>query len=241
MGLSSGAAAYRVAFELSPIILVGGIAQNFPGQIFPIVFLTQSIDFVAGILGGANIDLDNFFAQFEPLSGTTLISQQIGEYPFANQNVAANAVIFDPLQVSFRMTTLVRGDDGYALKLATMTSVQAALSAHNQSGGVYLLITPSFIYQNCVMLRMHDVTAGQSAQRQTAWQMDFRQPLLTLQSAFAAQNSLMSQITSGAMIPGQPAWSGAQAVGGPLSLATPAFAPVASGTNLQLTGSGGAF
>jgi hypothetical protein len=117
-----------------------------------------------------------------------------------------------------------------------MTTLQASLSAHNQAGGTYLLITPSFIYQNCVMLRMHDVTAGQSAQVQTAWQMDFRQPLLTLQSALAAQNSLMSQITNGTMVAGQPAWSGAQAISNPLSLAAPDFASVNSGTQSQYTG-----
>jgi len=236
MGLSAGAASYRIAFELSPIILVNGIAQNFPGQILPIMFITQALDFASGILGGADIDLESFFARFVPLPGSTLISQQLGEYPFANQNVAANAVIFDPLNISFRMICPAFGDGSYALKLATMTTLQASLSAHNQAGGTYLLITPSFIYQDCVMLRMHDVTAGQSAQVQTAWQMDFRQPLLTLQSALAAQNSLMSQITNGTMVAGQPAWSGAQAVSNPLSLAAPDFASVNSGTQSQYTG-----
>jgi hypothetical protein len=39
---------YKLGFEISPIILQNGIAQNMPGNILPIVLLTQPASFVNG-------------------------------------------------------------------------------------------------------------------------------------------------------------------------------------------------
>ena len=44
---------YKLGFEISPVILCGGIAQAIPGGMLPIVALTQSASFVTGLLGGA--------------------------------------------------------------------------------------------------------------------------------------------------------------------------------------------
>ncbi len=231
MSISAGMAAFRLSFQLSPIIFTGGIAAAMPGGMIPIVLITQSLSFAQGILSGAeDIDLDNFFANFTPLPGSTLIDQQIGKYPFANQQIAANAVIRQPLVISMRMICPARGEAGYAVKLATMIALQAAFQLHNASGGTYTIATPSFFYTNCVMLGVRDTSNNASEQVQNTYQIDFEQPLLTLQDAQNAQNNLMSQLTNGTPFSGPPAWSGLPpTVGNPASLAAIPTVPASTG------------
>lgn len=230
MSISPGLAAYKLAFQLSPIILTGGAAGLIPGGMLPIISLTEAVNFTTGLLSGGDLpDLDSFFANFQPIPGSTIIDNQVGEYPFANQRVAGNAIISQPLVVSLRMICPVRNPLGYAAKLATMMSLQATLASHNNSGGTYTIATPSYFYTNCIMTGMKDVTGGESKQAQIVWQLDFRQPLLTLEEAAQAQNSLMSKISSGTAIDGQPTWSGlGPTVGLPPSLAAPSLIPAAS-------------
>jgi len=230
MSFSLGQSAFQLAYELSPIILTNGIATNIPGQMLPIISITEAANFVAGILSGADITLDNFFAHFRPLPGATLISQDVAHYPFANQAVAANAVITKPLRISMLMVCPVRNLLGYPLKLATMTALQYALAQHNASGGTYTVITPSYYYTNCLMTEMTETgDNGSSKQTQVSWKLDFEQPLLTQQSVQAAQNSLMSKLTNGTQINGQPAYSGLSNASAQLpSLATPSVVPAAS-------------
>ena len=249
MSISSGEAVFKLSFELSPVIFTGGIASAIPGGMLPIILITQSLSFVQGILSGAgDLDLDDYFAHFKPLPGSTLIDQQIGKYPFANQAVAANAVIRQPLAISMRMICPARGPAGYAVKLATMSALQAVIAQHNVSGGTYTVATPAYFYTNCVMTGMRDTSDSSSAQAQNTYQMDFEQPLLTLQEAQQAQNNLMSQITGGTPIGGNPpAWSGiAPTVGipsslGAISLIPGATNPAGTQTAAPLIGAGGAF
>jgi hypothetical protein len=229
--MSLGYSAFKLSFQISPIILTGGLAQSITGGMLPIISITEALNFVDGLLSGASDldNLDNFFAQFVPVTGGSLIDNQVGEYPFANQAVAANAIIAQPLKISMRMICPVREAFGYAAKLATIEALQAALAQHNSMGGTYTVATPSFLFTNCIMTGMRDASNGDSAQAQNAWQLDFVQPLLTLQAAQQAQNSLMSQISSGAAINGQPAWSGLPpTVGAPPSLAAPSVIPAAA-------------
>lgn len=194
--------------------------------------ITQALSFVDGLLSGGDdlTDLDDFFAHFVPVPGSTLADQQIGKYPFANQTVAANAVIAQPLNISLRMICPARDESGYALKLATMQALQATVTAHNASGGTYIVATPSHFYTNLVFLRLYDVARGDDVQVQNTYQWDFEAPLLTLQAAQQAQNNLMSQITNGTAITGAPAWSGlGPTVGNPLSIAAPSVVPAATG------------
>jgi hypothetical protein len=224
--------AWKLAFQLSPIVLTNGIAQNIPGGMLPIIAITEAINFVDGLLSGPeNITLDNFFASYQPLPGSTLIDQDIAHYPFANQAVAANAVITKPLAISMLMICPVRLPGGYPLKTATFLALQAALSQHNNSGGTYTIATPAQFYTNCLLMKMSDVTPGDSAQPQTHWQLDFEKPLLTEDQAQQAQNSLMNKISSGTQINGPLAWSGlGPTVGLPPSLATPGLIPAATST-----------
>jgi hypothetical protein len=247
MGISAGLAAFKLSFTLSPIIFQGGIAQNIPGGMLPVVAITQALSFVDGLLSGGDelTDLDDFFASFIPIAGASLLEQQIGKYPFANQAVAANAVIAQPTNISLRMICPVKDPSGYAAKLATMMALQAVIKQHNASGGTYIVATPSFLYTNAVFLRLVDVSGSDDAQAQNTWQWDFELPLLTLQDAQNAQNNLMSMISGGVPISGAPAWSGlGPAVGNPGSIAAPAVvpsaqAPVGSGVASPLIGANG--
>jgi hypothetical protein len=230
MSISPGGAAFKLTYELSPIILTGGIASFIPGGMLPIISITEPLNFVDGILsGGGDLDLDDFFAHFVPLPGSGLVSQELGEYPFANQAVAANAVIRKPLTISLRMICPVK-DTGWSIKLATMTALKTTLNLHNASGGTYTVATPSYFYVNCILMDLRDVSAENSRQPQNTYQWDFRQPLLTLDDAISAQNNLMSIITAGTPISGVPAWSGlSPTVGIPPSLGAIGTLPAASG------------
>lgn len=227
--MTPGLAAYKLAFQLSPILLTGGLAGDIPGGVLPIIAITEAAHFVSGLLSGAeNIELDDFFAHFEPLPGSTLVDQQIGSYPFANQAVAANATISQPLTLSMRMICPARDTLGYATKLVTMIALKTALDQHNLQGGTYTVVTPSGFYTNGILLGLRDTSNEHSHQVQNTYQWDFTFPLLTLNTAQQVQNSLMQKLSSGTQVSGQPAWSGLDAtVGAPNSLAGPSLIPSA--------------
>lgn len=180
---------YDSAFQISPIYLVGGIAVQYPGGLMPITNLygqRASTDNLGGV-----------FARYVPLPSSTLISNAVGSYPFANQQVAANAIIEQPLTVSMLMIAPVNTPGGYATKQSYFLSLQKALWLHNTSGGLFHVATPAYLYQNMIMTGMTDITHTDGGQMQIEWQLDFVQPLVTLAAATAAQNTLMSKITNG--------------------------------------------
>jgi hypothetical protein len=236
--MSAGRTAFQLGYQISPIILTGGIASLIPGGMLPIIAITQSPSFVLGLLhGNVNIDLDNYFAQFMPVAGATLINNQIGQYPFANQVVAANAIISQPNTVSMRMICPVRNEGGYVSKLTTITALQKTLEQHNASGGTYTVATPSFIYTNCILKLLRDTTPGEGKQMQTEWQFDFEKPLVALDTAQQVINSLLSKVEGQLPINGDPTWSGvATAVGKTLSNAVGSIIPSAGNLLGSLTG-----
>jgi hypothetical protein len=195
-------AQYNLAFQVSPIILQGGIAKS---GLIPIIQLYNQ---VGKLTPGATVD--DFFAQYLPLKGGTLISNAVGMYPFANQTIAANAVIQQPLTISLRMICPVNQPGGYITKLAIVTALQGSLQLHNASGGTYVVATPAFVYPNLIMTGMTDITSEEGVQQQIEWQLDFIAPLLTLAAAAAAQNNFMTTITGGGQIVGTPAWTPGQ-------------------------------
>lgn len=212
---SPGQIAYKLAFEISPIMLTNGVASLIGGML-PLISVTEGINFLTGILSGANISINSFFANFQVLPGTSLIDQQVGTYPFANQNTAANAVIAQPLMVSMLMICPVREPGGYFTKLAILTALRELLATHNNSGGTYTIATPSYLYTDCVMTGMKDVSTGDPKQPQDRWRLDFVQPLVTLQQANQVQNSLMSKLTQS--MPTTGALSGASALSSPFPI-----------------------
>jgi hypothetical protein len=225
---SIGSSAFKLAFEISPIVLVGGI---IPGGILPIVAITQSASFLQGILSGQNpLDLDDHFAHFQPVPGAELISNQIGTYPFANSAVAANAVIRQPINFSMLMIAPAKGAFGFATKLATMIAMKMVLNQHISSGGTFTVITPSFFQTNCLLTNVRDVSPGQTKQTQIEWQFDFTAPLLTINDAQSIMSSLMNKISGGSQIDGAPAWSNASNVVGNADVAiAPSVVPATTG------------
>lgn len=229
--------AFKMAFEISPIILTGGIATALGGAL-PILTLTESTTSLligaasaganplAGLLNtaassfslsGIDSQLDSFFAHYKLMQGSSLVNNQVAMYPFANQQVAANAIIAQPLNLSMLMICPVSGATPWPVKFAVMSALQKSLTQHNSQGGTYSVVTPSYIYTNCIMTGMRDITTDQN-KIQELYQIDFVQPLVTQQAATQALNGLMNTINNGTPIVGQPTWSGGLAVGNPTSL-----------------------
>lgn len=190
--------AYKLAYEKSPIFLTDGIASFVPGNILPLIAITEAVSLAtSAIAGNISLNLDDFYATFWPLPGSTLHENQIGNYPFANQQVAANAIITQPLRVSMRMNCTPRLQGAMVSRIMTATALKLALDNHNLSGGTYSVLTPSYLYQGCILTSFKDITSGDSKHQQTDWQLDFVQPLLSLSAAESVQNSTISKFTNG--------------------------------------------
>lgn len=188
---------FASSFQVCPIFLSGGIAGGISGGLLPITALTQPIPPLALFP-----EPEDFFAQFMPMPGATLIENELGRYPFANQSVAANAIIAQSLRMSMMMECPARQIGSYPQKLTTITSMQAALKQHSAMGGLYTVATPSFFYTNAILMRLSDASTGETKQVQTRWQWDFEIPLVTLAQAQQAQNQQMSKISSGVQTDG---------------------------------------
>ncbi|MFA9204840.1 MAG: hypothetical protein ACEQSH_00130 [Bacteroidia bacterium] len=200
MSGSTGKTAFKLGYQLSPVILSGTsrITSLIPYGLLPIMAITESINFTRGLLNGAEADnTDDFFAHFWPLPGSTLFDSQYGSYPFANGQTAANSAISQPKVISLRMDCPAKGGGAYLAKLATMAALRRTLELHCSSGGTFIVATPSYIYTNCLLMTLRDVSANGGHQAQTQWQWDFQQPLISLDDANSAENTLMSQFTGG--------------------------------------------
>lgn len=236
MAYSAGMIGFKTAYQTSPIVLTGGIAQFMPGGVLPLLALTQGLSFTLGLLAGGNVGVDDYFANFEPLPGSSLIRQKVGVYPFANLAVAGNATITEPLNISLLMTVPASAAGGYLTKSAIMSALQATLAQHNAAGGTFAVATPAYYYTTCILTDLRDVTPAQSKQVQMAYQWDFYIPLLTLESLLSVQNSLLNAITNGLPLQSQDgsAFSSLATVGSPPSGATAAISPATAGTPAAL-------
>lgn len=190
---------YRLGFEISPVILCNGVAEAVPGGMLPIVALTQSASFVTGLIGGAiNLtDLDKYFCHWRPVQGATMVDYDIAKYPFANQTVAANALLAQPLRVSLMMDAPVNENTGAMTKLVTLSALQAVLQAHANLGGTYIVATPSIIYNNCILKTVKDSSTGNDPLPQRSWLWDFEQPLITTTDADRAVTNFLKRIDAG--------------------------------------------
>ncbi|AYL42242.1 hypothetical protein [Citrobacter freundii] len=209
MSLNYLGQAFKLAFEISPILLVDGIAADIPGGVMPIAVLTEGISVADGLLHG---DIGKGpTAAFTPMAGTTLIQQDIGNLNFYNLVTAANSVVNKPNRVLLQMIRpAFTSGGGYATKGMTFAALKLALDMHNQSGGSYTVLTPSFIYTGCLMRQLIDVSgfSEQNKQVQHTWQFEFDQPLLAISQLEAALGNLMSKFETGMPSSGGLSWSG---------------------------------
>ena len=194
---------YKLGFEISPVILCDGIAQSIPGGMLPIVALTQSASYVSGLLGGAiNLtDLDKYFCHWRAAQGSTMVDYDIARYQFANQSIAADALLAQPLRISMLMDAPVNENTGTLTKLVTLSALQVVLQAHANLGGTFTVATPALIYSNCILRTVRDVTGANDPMPQRQWLWDFEQPLITDTAAGRAEkkftNSYLNDIDSG--------------------------------------------
>jgi hypothetical protein len=196
--MSLGSSVYKLTYEKSPIFLNDGIASFIPGGVLPLIAITQAGDIVGQLATGSiSTRLDDFWATFFPMPGAKLHNNQIGNYPFANQKTAANAIIFQPLNISMRMNCSPRLQGSMVTRTMISTALKAALDKHNSLGGTYTVITPSYAYFGCILTGFTDITSGESKHQQTDWQLDFIQPLTSTDEAQQVENSVMSKFTSG--------------------------------------------
>lgn len=211
----------QLSYQVCPIILTGGgVASQVPGGILPMLSLFYATGSALELPYDIS-DLDESFGAFNVLPGGTLILQTIGKYPFANQDVASNAVIREPLTISVIMDAPMRPldhnfpeQDAWQIKQQVMTSLKFTLDAHNNAGGTYTVATPAFMYENLVMTSLTDNSRGNNSLPQNAWRFDFEKPLVALADAQNSYNMLMGKISSG--LPSNGQLSGQQ-VGTPLA------------------------
>ena len=193
---------YNLAFQVSPIIFEGGIAQSIPGGVLPVLQLL-------GLAQSALFSGSGFPYHFLPiLSGTKVINQSVATYPFANNQVASNATVDEAKPISLMMVAPVNTTGGYITKLPMFTALRDSFAQHNAAGGTYTIMMPAYSFTNCIMTGMTDITQN-SKQQQIEWRIDFLKPLVSLASAAKAFNSLMTKIVDGNQI-SSAAWSGVQ-------------------------------
>ena len=195
----------QLSYQVCPIILTGGIAAQVPWSMMPLMSLFNPGGPTLNLPFNIN-DLDDAFGAFNVVPGGQLVLQQIGKYPFANQSVAANAVIREPLTISVLMDTPMRPMNGvspWVLKHTVFTTLKNTLENHNNAGGTYIVATPAYLYENLVLTSLTDVSRAAGTIPQNAWRFDFEKPLVALSDLQGAQNFLTSQLTQGLVTNGQ--------------------------------------
>ena len=199
---------FWTSYQINPIYLVNGAAG---GGLMAISQLLNAAAYSNGYSSPSSAGTSDTFGQFRLLPGGTLIDNELAEYPFANMTTAADAVITRPLVLSLEM--LVPADDKITLsgRLSIMTNLVTTLQSHIAQGGSFNVQTPSYIYQNCLLLNIADTSELDiGSQPQTRWQWNFRQPLITIEAAQAVQNQALAKISAQTQNAGDP--PGSQAV-----------------------------
>lgn len=197
-------AAWQASFQVNPIYLTGGSFSTAPGSIYSLGTLAYAVggEIVSQLTGS-----QPWPGQWIVLPGAAIVKQSVATYPFASQQVAANATVQEPLTLSMLFRAPANELFGYLSKLGIFMALQAALIAHNNAGGTYTVLTPSSIYQNGLLLNVFDATDGETHQEQVDWQFDFFFPLITQQQANASVSRAMSKLSNGQQIIGPPSWS----------------------------------
>jgi hypothetical protein len=211
---TSGYIQWKFQNQISPIILTGGIAESQGGAL-PIVTLiqgstdspnTDSLNADGTTNEGGDPAIDGYFANFTVAPGGKLLSYLAGQYTFANQQVAANAVIQQPTNVSFIMKVPATADYGYSYKQSTLIALASSLQQHINLGGTFTAITPMNIFTYGLLLDLYDVGSSETnPQNELRW--DFYFPLISVAAANTAMNGLMQKLSNGSTISGTPTWT----------------------------------
>jgi hypothetical protein len=204
----------QLLYQLTPIWLQNGIASNITGGYLPILSilnyeiwaalntLTTESQAVQNAVAD-DWNFENAFAIFQPAPGGSLIRQSIAEYPFANLNVAANATLKNPLNISMIMMTPMKEEKAWAMKQSRMSNLKSVLEVHNNLGGTYIVFTPAYIYNNMCIENLTDISTSASPLPQNTWRWDFTAPLVSLQDIYSVESNLIQKLTNGLQTTGQ--------------------------------------
>jgi hypothetical protein len=200
----------QLLYQLTPIWLQNGIASSIPGGAYlPILSILNYEVWAALQIGSGSTvvaddwNFENAFAIFQTAPGGSLVRQSIAEYPFANLNVAANAALRNPLNISMIMMTPMKEESAWAMKQARMSNLKAVLDVHNNLGGTYIVFTPGYIYNNMAMTDLTDVSTAASPLPQNTWRWDFTAPLISMQDIYNVESNLIQKLTAGLQTTGQ--------------------------------------
>lgn len=191
---------YKLAFEVSPILLTGGIAE-LAGGVWPIIAITEGLNIGVNALIGnfSGITEGTPFISYKPNAGGTVMQNTVGMYPFLNQTTAANTLITEPLQIS--LTAYCPTDDTKKPfdRLVKFSTLINALNYHNNNGGLYTILTPSYVYKDCVLTNIVDIQSGSedTHQVQAIWRFDFVKPLISADQSKQVLSNFMSKATGG--------------------------------------------
>ena len=206
---------FQLAYEISPIFFVDGIAQGMTDGTMPVANLLEAGYFnnvnSAGTYLSSN-QLNNFFAHFKPVPGSMLTNWQVANYPFANSVIAANASIAQPLQVSLLMMCPASNGISFSARQSILSNLQTQVQNHVAQGGTFDILTPAYVYQTCLLTSLRDITSIEDRKVQSIYQWDFIQPLLTQQQASIATNLLYTRLEKGFVIAGTDTNSGLTSV-----------------------------
>jgi hypothetical protein len=175
---------------LCPILLKNGLAEKLPDKLMPIVQLTQQ--------QGYPLTPAGYFAHFKVVQGSTFMQSTVASYPFANSATAGNAIVEQPINVSLLMYCPASAINRTESRAQTMTNLISSLNSHKAQGGLFVVYTPLFIYDNCVLVAMRDASEGEHSAMQNGVILDFQRPMImTMDEADTAQNTLMSKLSKG--------------------------------------------
>ncbi len=190
-----GRPAFDIVHELSPILLKNGIAENRAEKLMLIGEITQPLP---PLPFSQN---DGFFAHWKTIGGGSLMQNTVAQYPLANQATAGNAVIQQPVNISMLMYCPATGTYDVALRKMFISNIMTSINLHIRLGGLFVVYTPFFIYDNCILIGIRDASEGSVPELQNALIFDFIRPMIMdEQEAETAQNSFMSKITNGQKI-----------------------------------------
>lgn len=198
---------WKRLFQVAPIVLVNGIANRTSQNMLSFLALAMPGIFIDPT-NASYTDLDNAFGAFNVYPGGTLCAQTVPMYPLADMTMAANAIVRDPNQISLIWETPMRGQNAWSNKLTTFINLKMMLDTHNNSGGLYYIMTPAYFYDNCILVALTDNSRAGNSLPQNAWRFDFIRPQIVQQDqAFSSQSRLMQKISGGLQNDGT--WSGA--------------------------------
>ena len=108
-----------------------------------------------------------------------LIKNDISIYPFINKVDTANGYVSKALDINVSMISPINENNTFAMNALKMNILVPALKAYAGRGGLFSLVTPFYIYRNC-MLRglVHD--SHNDGIQGVNYTLELTQPLLAI-------------------------------------------------------------